>query len=155
VDLDLTCVSLDHRGEICDLDLVTGSRCRNSNGSVMHSGDDLRGDSVGDDEAVDVCLESVPEHVYFLLFPVCVRGKTFAHVTGAYVRVCECEDMGQELVRLSLEDAFRSTLSFVFYRASSTEWMCRVECGVCVCVCVCVCVFVCVCALVLLILSSP
>ena len=58
IDLDASCVVLDEARN--ELDAVWFKKLRSSDGSIVHTGDNLTGEGEGDDESIIVELDSSP-----------------------------------------------------------------------------------------------
>lgn len=82
-DLDLSCVMYDSNNDRIDCIWYAqlGSKC----GSIRHKGDDTTGWNEGDDEAISVNLNQLPETARTLFFVISsFNGDSFAHVDDAY-----------------------------------------------------------------------
>ena len=93
VDLDSTCVAVDRNGQVLMDETVYYGNLANSNLSIQHSGDELTGEAIGDDEKILFELDRIPSKVlalYFLL-TVVTPGKTFQDVKSAHVRFISTE----------------------------------------------------------------
>ncbi len=98
---------------------------------VRHTGDELTGAAEGDDETVEVKLESIPAEVARIVFPVSiydadVRGQNFGQVTNAYIHVVNLAD-GTELARYDLTEDASTETAMIFgelYR-NGGEWKFR------------------------------
>lgn len=81
-DLDAFCVLFD--GQERPVELVHPGATRNSNGSVVHTGDSTTGASAWDDERIFVFLDALPEEISMLAFVVrSATGRVFRDVPGA------------------------------------------------------------------------
>lgn len=98
-DLDALCALLDGQGQV--LDVICPSHPRNTNGSIIHTGDSREGASAWDDERIIVFLEALPEEVRSLAFiVVSTAGRTFDTVHGA---ACHVSDHRSETEWLRVE----------------------------------------------------
>lgn len=107
VDLDLSCILVDSNNEFCDylysplwkqslLDKfkLPKGKLISKNGALKHSGDDLQGDSNGDDgldnEIITVDLNKVPSNVEKIFFFLNNVGKEdFSQIPYAKIRMYE------------------------------------------------------------------
>lgn len=96
-------------------------------GSVTHTGDNQTGEGDGDDEAVEVKLDQVPENVQKILVAVTIhdaesRNQNFGLVDNAFIRV-ENKDNGEEIARYDLTEDYSTETSLIFaevYRKDGT-----------------------------------
>jgi tellurium resistance protein TerZ len=84
-------------------DVVFFRHLVSDDGSVRHTGDNLVGGvGQGDDEAILVDLQRVPDHIDQIVFTVnSFTGQTFQEVQDAFCRLVD-ETNGQELARYTL-----------------------------------------------------
>lgn len=89
VDLDVSCVALDHAGQVSMADTVYYGNRSNSSESVLHSGDEQEGDEEGDDESIILNLDSVPNHILamYIVLTVATPGMSIRNVTSTVLRV--------------------------------------------------------------------
>lgn len=103
------------------------SPCR----SVEHTGDNRTGAGEGDDEAIKVALNKVPEQVSRLVIAVTIheaeaRNQNFGMVHDAFVRLVNSET-NQEILRFDLSEDYSTETAMIFgeiYRRGS-EWKFR------------------------------
>lgn len=103
------------------------SPCR----SVEHTGDNRTGAGDGDDEAIKVTLNKVPEQVSRLVIAVTIhdaeaRNQNFGMVHDAFVRLVNA-DTNQEILRFDLSEDYSTETAMIFgeiYRRGS-EWKFR------------------------------
>jgi len=103
------------------------SPCR----SVEHTGDNRTGAGDGDDEAIKVALNKVPEHISRLVIAVTIheaeaRSQNFGMVHDAFVRLVN-SDTNQEILRFDLSEDYSTETAMIFgeiYRRGS-EWKFR------------------------------
>mmetsp|Transcript_7007 Transcript_7007/g.9477 ORF Transcript_7007/g.9477 Transcript_7007/m.9477 type:complete len:517 (-) Transcript_7007:80-1630(-) len=118
-DLDISCVAVDHGASILMDETVYYGDLTNSNGSILHSGDERTGeedlDGTGDDEVISCNLDRVSPKVLALYFiaTVATPGKTFANVTSALVRVTDVRT-GSPICQIVPSVAGQSTALFLF-----------------------------------------
>lgn len=93
IDLDSTCVAVDHSGQVLLDETVYYGNLSNSNLSVQHSGDELTGEAIGDDEKILLELDRIPSKVLalYILLTVVTPCKTFQDVKSARVRFISTE----------------------------------------------------------------
>lgn len=93
IDLDSTCVAVDRNGQVLMDETVYYGNLANSNLSIQHSGDELTGEAIGDDEKILFELDRVPSKVLalYILLTVVTPGKTFQDVKSAQVRFISTE----------------------------------------------------------------
>lgn len=87
-NLDAVCMLLD--GERRVIEVVRPGLPRNSNGSVVHTGDSRTGASTWDDERIFVFLDALPPEVSTVAFVVSsASGSTFGEIRGASCHVSD------------------------------------------------------------------
>jgi tellurium resistance protein TerZ len=93
VDLDSTCVAVGHHGQILMDETVYYGNLTNTNLSIQHSGDELTGEAVGDDEKILLELDRIPSKVLalYIILTVATPGKTFSDVKSAQARFISTE----------------------------------------------------------------
>lgn len=131
-DLDASVFLLNSTGKVRrDEDFVFYNNLTSLCSSVEHTGDEKTGGSGGDDEAIRIHLNTVPESVVRIAITVTihdadVRRQNFGQVDAAYIRV-ENLKSGTELVRFDLTEDYGLETSMVFgevYR-NGYEWKFR------------------------------
>jgi len=118
IDLDTSCVGVDARGNILLDESVYFADLSNSNGSIMHTGDEREGDEdlgEGDDEIIKVDLDRVPRIVKALFFiaTVATPGRTFKDVKSSRIRLVNGQT-GVEMSRFHPALKGSQTALFVF-----------------------------------------
>ncbi len=100
IDLDASCVVLDEgRNEI---EAVWFKKLRSSDGSIVHTGDNLTGEGEGDDESIIVELDKLADQVQTLVFTVTsYSAQGFSEVANASCRLVD-ERGGAEVARFDL-----------------------------------------------------
>lgn len=128
-DLDASVFICGEDGKVLsDLDFVYFKNKVAQGGSVEHQGDNLTGEGDGDDEAVKVDLNALPETVKKLVFAVTIyeaeeRGQSFGQVSNASIRVLN-QDGGAEIARYDLSEDASTETAMIFgelYRHGG-EW---------------------------------
>ncbi|MCW2904292.1 MAG: stress protein [Streptosporangiaceae bacterium] len=100
IDLDASCLLFGLDGSL--VDAVWFSQLQSTDGSVLHTGDNLTGAGEGDDESIKVELPAVPASVTQLVFTVnSFTGQDFSQIENAFCRLVD-ETTGQELARYDL-----------------------------------------------------
>lgn len=131
-DLDASAILCDQAGKVtCDQDFVFFNNLTSSDGSVVHTGDNLTGEGEGDDEAIRVDLAAVPAAVQKIVFPVSIydatgRQQSFGQVRNAFIRVVNAAD-NAEIARYDLSEDASTEAAMIFgelYRRQS-EWKFR------------------------------
>ncbi|MGJ8550932.1 TerD family protein [Winogradskyella wichelsiae] len=92
VDLDASCALFDENNNL--LDVVYFGQLKSKDGSINHSGDDLVGDTDGDDgldnEIISVNLSRIPQNVDQVVFFLnSFKGQDFETVPFAAIRLYE------------------------------------------------------------------
>jgi len=121
IDLDASCVLFDDANK--PLDVVWFRQLKSRDGSVFHSGDNRTGAGDGDDEQINVALQSVPDNVRSIVFTVnSFTGQSFAQVENAYCRLVSAEN-GKEVARfnLSVQGQHNAQIMAKLYRHNG-EW---------------------------------
>lgn len=107
IDLDASCVMLDENNS--EVDIVYFGKLYSSDGSVRHTGDNLTGAGNGDDEVINVDLQSVPERVKTLVFTInSFRGQTFNEVDNCFARLVDT-NTNQEISIYKLKEQGKHT----------------------------------------------
>lgn len=105
-DLDASALLLNSSGKVgSDANFVFFNNLKSPDGSVEHTGDNLTGEGEGDDEVINVDLQSVPSNVAQLVFTVnSFTGQDFSQIENAFCRLVD-EATGQEIARYDLTGA--------------------------------------------------
>ncbi|CAH1207897.1 General stress protein 16U [Paenibacillus plantiphilus] len=128
-DLDASVFCLNASSKVgSDKDFIFYNNTQNSNGSVLHTGDNRTGEGDGDDEQVKVDLSAVPAETDKIAFAITIhdadsRSQNFGQVSNAFVRIVN-EATNEELVRYDLGEDFSVETAVVvgeLYRNGS-EW---------------------------------
>ena len=127
-DLDATAFLLDKNENSKDENIVFYGQLVHQSDSVKHYGDNRTGNGEGDDEIVEVNLNSVPSEIESIDFVVTIykaneRGQNFGMVSNAYIRLVD-KETNEELIRYELNEDFSSKTAVVFaklYRHKG-EW---------------------------------
>ncbi|MFI0368226.1 TerD family protein [Actinomadura soli] len=131
-DLDASALMLASTGKVMsDQHFVFFNNLKSPDGSVEHTGDNLTGEGEGDDESINVDLNTVPVECERIVFPVSIydadnRHQSFGQVRNAFIRIVNRTD-GNELARFDLTEDASTETAMVFgelYRHSG-EWKFR------------------------------
>lgn len=128
-DLDASCFMLKADGKVsADNAFIFYNNLKSADGSVEHTGDNRTGEGDGDDEAIKVELNRVPEGIAKLAFSVTIheaqeRKQNFGMVSGAFIRIVNNKD-GKEIARFDLSEDASTDTAMIFgevYRHNN-EW---------------------------------
>ena len=125
VDLDASCAEFDAAGNV--VDKVWFRHLASNDGAIKHSGDDLTGDTDGDDgldnEVISVDLSRVPSNVEKIAFVLnSFRGQDFKTIPFASFRIYE--GTPTKVKDIANDPTFAGSVSMVmgvFYRRNG-EW---------------------------------
>lgn len=128
-DLDASAFCLNASGKAAsEKDFIFYNNTQNSNGSVLHTGDNRTGEGEGDDEQLKVDLAAVPAETDKISFCITIydaaaRSQNFGQVSNAFVRIVN-EATNEELIRYDLGEDFSVETAIVvgeLYR-NNGEW---------------------------------
>ncbi|MBB2901450.1 tellurium resistance protein TerD [Kineococcus radiotolerans] len=131
-DLDASALLLGANGKVLsDAHFVFYNQLASPDGSVRHTGDNRTGEGEGDDESIELDLDTVPPEVQKVVFAVSIhdaeaRRQSFGQVMNAFIRLVDRAD-GSEVVRYDLSEDASTETAMVFgevYRYSG-EWKFR------------------------------
>ena len=131
-DLDASALLLGPNGKVLsDAHFVFYNQLASPDGSVRHTGDNRTGEGEGDDESIELDLNSVPQDVDKIVFAVSIhdaeaRRQSFGQVMNAFIRMVNRTD-GSEVVRYDLSEDASTETAMVFgevYRHNG-EWKFR------------------------------
>ncbi len=131
-DLDGAVFLLNNSGKVrSDADFVFYNNLKSTDGSIVHSGDNLTGAGDGDDETVTIDLTKVPADVDKIAVCVTIheadkRNQNFGQVSKAFVR-CVNAAGNAEIARYDLSEDSSTEAAMIFgevYRAGS-DWKFR------------------------------
>ena len=131
-DLDASALLLGANGKVLsDAHFVFYNQLASPDGSVRHTGDNRTGEGEGDDESIELDLDTVPQDVQKVVFAVSIhdaeaRRQSFGQVMNAFIRLVDRAD-GSEVVRYDLSEDASTETAMVFgevYRYSG-EWKFR------------------------------
>ena len=131
-DLDASLFMLGSDGKVRDdSGFIFYGQLQSKDGSVVHTGDNLTGEGEGDDEAIKVDLEKVPQDIQKLVVTVTIydgqnRKQNFGMVENAFIRVVN-DEVHNEIVRYDLTEDYSTETALEFgevYRHNG-EWKFR------------------------------
>jgi stress response protein SCP2 len=129
VDCDASVILLDENGKLkSKQNLVYFGNKTSQDGSVVHSGDNLTGDGDGDDEVINLNLNSISPSVHRLVFVVNIyqakqRKQDFGLIQNAFIRLVD-NSSKEELIHYNLTENYAGKTSLIpgeLYR-HGTEW---------------------------------
>eukprot|EP00538_Stauroneis_constricta_P012940 CAMPEP_0119571142 /NCGR_PEP_ID=MMETSP1352-20130426/43969_1 /TAXON_ID=265584 /ORGANISM="Stauroneis constricta, Strain CCMP1120" /LENGTH=587 /DNA_ID=CAMNT_0007620821 /DNA_START=31 /DNA_END=1794 /DNA_ORIENTATION=+ len=139
IDLDAACVALDRSGNILMENTVYFGHISNEDSSIVHSGDELTGETQGDDERISLQLDRIPSNVlalYFIL-SVATPGMSLKHVKSAQVNIYrgDATAAAMPFCQFAPSNMGSSTTMFLARlardTATSDDWMLRpIEVGI-------------------------
>jgi tellurium resistance protein TerD len=128
-DLDASMFMLKENGKVRrDEDFIFYNNLESDCGSIQHTGDNRTGAGDGDDEAIIVDLDKVPDTYHRLAITVTIddaeaRKQNFGQVSDAFVRIVNM-DNDVEIVRFDLSEDYSTETAMIFgevYRHKG-EW---------------------------------
>ena len=131
-DLDASAFLLGANGKVPnDAAFIFYNNLKSADGSVEHTGDNRTGDGDGDDEALKVTLDKVPESIETVAITVTIhdaegRKQNFGQVKNAFIRIAN-DETGKEIARYDLSEDYSTETAMVFgeiYR-NNGEWKFR------------------------------
>jgi tellurium resistance protein TerD len=131
-DLDASAFLLNASDKIRSSDdFIFYNQLQSKCGSVEHTGDNRTGEGEGDDEVINVILDSVPADVQKIAFVVTIHEadknkQNFGQVDSAFIRIVDA-DKDEELARFDLTEDASTNTAMIFgevYRRAG-EWKFR------------------------------
>ncbi len=128
-DLDASAFLLGENGKVRrDEDFIFYNQLMSTCGSVEHTGDNRTGAGAGDDEALKIDLEKVPESIKRIVVSVTIddaeaRKQNFGQVSDAFMRIVNL-DNDIEIARFDLTEDYSTETAMIFgeiYRHNN-EW---------------------------------
>lgn len=128
-DLDASVFMLCDSGKVrSDVDLIFYNQLKSQCSSVEHTGDNRTGAGDGDDEAIKVQLNRIPDAIKKLVIVVTIhdadaRKQNFGQVSGAFMRIVNL-DNDIEIARFDLSEDYSTETAMIFgeiYRHNG-EW---------------------------------
>jgi tellurium resistance protein TerD len=118
-DLDASAFLLAESGRVrSDADFIFYNQLSSTDGSVVHTGDNLTGEGEGDDESVKVDLSRVPAEIQRVAVAVTIhdaeaRRQNFGMVQNAFIRVVN-SDSNREIARYDLSEDCSVETALIF-----------------------------------------
>jgi len=131
-DLDASAFLLSNANKVrSDSDFIFYNNLKSQDGSVEHTGDNRTGVGEGDDEAIRVDLNRIPQDVQKIAVSVTIheadqRRQNFGMVANAFIRVVNDETQ-REIARYDLSEDAGTETAMIFgevYR-NGAEWKFR------------------------------
>jgi len=131
-DLDGSAFLIGESGKVrSSADFIFYNQLKSTDGSVEHTGDNRDGGGEGDDETINVTLNSIPTDVVKIAFTVTIhdadaRRQNFGQVNNAFIRIVN-KDNNEEIARFDLSEDASTNTAMIFgelYRHSG-EWKFR------------------------------
>ncbi|UVW29513.1 TerD family protein [Massilia sp. H6] len=131
-DLDGAVFLLNASGKVrSDSDFIFYNNLKSTDGSVVHSGDNLTGEGEGDDESVSIDLSKVPADIDKIVLGVTIhdgetRRQNFGMVGKAFIR-CVNAGNDSEIARYDLSEDSSTEAAMIFgevYR-NGADWKFR------------------------------
>ena len=128
-DLDASAFLVGETGKVRrDEDFILYNQLRSTCGSVEHTGDNRTGEGDGDDEALTIELDKVPEAIKRVVVCVTIddadaRKQNFGQVSDAFMRIVNL-DNDIEIARFDLSEDYSTETAMIFgevYR-NNGEW---------------------------------
>ncbi|MBK8320839.1 MAG: TerD family protein [Betaproteobacteria bacterium] len=128
-DLDASAFLVGETGKVRrDEDFIFYNQLRSTCGSVEHTGDNRTGEGDGDDEALTIELDKVPEAIKRVVVCVTIddadaRKQNFGQVSDAFMRIVNL-DNDIEIARFDLSEDYSTETAMIFgevYR-NNGEW---------------------------------
>jgi tellurium resistance protein TerD len=119
VDIDVSAFLLNREGRVRqDTDFVFYNNLETEQGGVVHQGDNTSGAGDGDDEVIQINLDTIGYDVERVAFSVTIhnaeeRRESFGLVKNAYIRIVNT-DTGTELARFDLSEDASDDNAMVF-----------------------------------------
>ncbi|MCE9508507.1 MAG: TerD family protein [Alphaproteobacteria bacterium] len=119
VDLDASAFLLNRDGRVRnDTDFIFYNNLESDGGGVKHLGDSTTGAADGDDEVIDIDLDTLSFDIEKISFSVTIhnaeeRQQNFGFVKDAYIRVID-KDTNEELIRFDLTEDAAENNGFIF-----------------------------------------
>lgn len=118
-DLDASAFLLGEKGQVRrDEDFIFYNQLVSLCGSVEHTGDNLTGAGEGDDEALKIDLDKVPEAIKRIVVCVTIheaeeRRQNFGQVSDAFMRIADLAN-NAEIARFDLSEDYGTETAMIF-----------------------------------------
>ncbi|MEE1929672.1 TerD family protein [Streptomyces sp. TRM 70351] len=131
-DLDASAIAVNAAGKVhSDQHFIFFNNTASPEQAIVHTGDNRTGEGSGDDEQINVNLETLPAEIDKIVFPVSIydaesRSQSFGQVRNAFIRIINQANQ-QEIARYDLSEDAATETAMVFgeiYR-NGAEWKFR------------------------------
>jgi len=118
-DLDVSIFLVNAQGKTnTDQDLIFYNNLKSTDGSVVHTGDNLTGAGDGDDERIEVALSQVQADIAEIIFVVTIheadiRKQNFGQVSNSFIRIVD-DSTGNEVIKYELDEDYSSETAIEF-----------------------------------------
>ena len=118
-DLDASLFMLNADGKASsDKSFIFYNNKKSQCGSIEHLGDNLTGEGEGDDEAININLETIPAEIVKLVIVVSIheadaRKQNFGQIENAFIRILNASS-NEEVVRYDLTEDYSTETSLIF-----------------------------------------
>ncbi|HHL18792.1 MAG TPA: TerD family protein [Thiothrix sp.] len=118
-DLDVSIFLVNAQGKTSnDKDFIFYNNLTSTDGSVVHTGDNLTGEGDGDDEKIKVSLSKVSDTVQEIIFVVTIheaetRKQNFGQVSNSFIRIVD-DSNGNEVLKYELDEDYSSETAIEF-----------------------------------------
>ena len=128
-DLDASAFLVGDNGKVqSDADFIFYNQLKSTCGAIEHTGDNRTGAGDGDDEALKISLDKVPDAIKRVVVCVTIhdaeaRKQNFGQVSDAFMRIVNL-DNNVEIVRFDLTEDYSTETAMIFgdvYRHNG-EW---------------------------------
>ncbi|CAB9502985.1 Tellurium resistance protein TerZ [Seminavis robusta] len=126
IDLDASVICLD--ADLKEVDIISFRNLKSADGAILHQGDQTTGKAAGDDETIDILLESVSSRCKYIGIIVnSYSGQELDDVARASCRLYDTETRA-EIARYALTDSkeldkHTALLMGCLYRSSNGQWL--------------------------------
>lgn len=132
IDCDASAILLNENGKcLSNNDVIYFGKLLHDSGAIVHQGDNLTGEGVGDDEQILVDLEKLPSKYHKVVFIVNIykaneRNQNFGMIDNAFIRIVDTSNGNNELCRYNISNdiSYNDKTAMVFgeiYRHNG-EW---------------------------------
>ncbi|WP_340560428.1 TerD family protein [Streptomyces sp. GSL17-111] len=131
-DLDASAIAVNAEGKVhSDGHFVFFNNTASPEQAIVHTGDNRTGEGSGDDEQININLQTLPTEIDKIVFPVSIydaesRSQNFGQVRNAFIRIINQADQ-KEIARYDLSEDAATETAMVFgeiYR-NGAEWKFR------------------------------
>ncbi len=118
-DLDVSIFLVNAQGKTAnDKDFIFYNNLTSTDGSVVHTGDNLTGEGGGDDEKIKVALSKVNDTIQEIIFVVTIHEaestkQNFGQVSNSFIRIVD-DSNGNEILKYELDEDYSSETAIEF-----------------------------------------